>query len=441
MFIDGRTVRETERIECEICIIGSGAAGLSIAAQFIGTGRRLCILESGGFELDPEIQALYEGQMAGLPYFPLDVCRLRYFGGTTNHWGGFCMPFKPEDFEAQPWLPHSGWPIGFDEMLSYVERATKLLQLPEVGWDLDHWEEATGKQRLSFDPSKITTEIFLINDVAMGEPLRPELERATEIEIYLHANAVEIATDETARRVTGVRAQAMTGNEFTVAARVVILAAGGIENARLLLLSNRVQKEGLANGRDLVGRYFMEHPVFIGGVIQPESPDAPVNFYGRQRVGGQAIFPYPLLAPAAWRGERITPVAFALLPVPDAAYQSAGMQSLRRLGRDVLNARIPDQMMDHVGNVLSDFGVLAGLAYESARYGQVPIERIDVRVAMIPAPNPESRVLLSDETDALGLRRVMLDWRLTELDKQSVRRGLEIMGAEVGRRASAASRC
>jgi choline dehydrogenase-like flavoprotein len=108
MFIDGRTVRETERIECEICIIGSGAAGLSIAAQFIGTGRRLCILESGGFDLDPETQALYEGQMVGLPYFPLDVCRLRYFGGTTNHWGGFCMPFKPEDFEAQPWLPHSG---------------------------------------------------------------------------------------------------------------------------------------------------------------------------------------------------------------------------------------------------------------------------------------------------------------------------------------------
>jgi choline dehydrogenase-like flavoprotein len=94
---------------------------------------------------------------------------------------------------------------------------------------------------------------------------------------------------------------------------------------------------------------------------------------------------------------------------------------------------VPDEMMTHVGNILSDMGTLAGLAYESARYGQVPIERIDVRVAMIPVPNPESRVLLGDETDALGLRRVKLDWRLTELDKRSVARALEIMGAEIGR--------
>jgi choline dehydrogenase-like flavoprotein len=194
-----------------------------------------------------------------------------------------------------------------------------------------------------------------------------------------------------------------------------------------------VQKEGLANGRDLVGRYFMEHPVFIGGVVQPESPGVPVNFYRGEEFAGHEIFPYPLLAPATQRAEQITPVAFALLPIPDAAYESAGMKSVRRLGSNLLKGKIPDQMMDHVGNVLSDAGSLAGLAYESVRYGQVPIERIDVRVAMIPSPNPESRVLLSDETDALGLRRVKLDWRLTELDKRSVYRGLEIMGAEIGR--------
>jgi choline dehydrogenase-like flavoprotein len=433
MFIDARTLRAPEAIDCDICIVGAGAAGLSIAAQFIGTGRKLCILESGGFELDPATQALYEGENLGLPYFPLDVCRLRYFGGSTNHWGGFCMPYKPEDFEAQPWLPHSGWPIGLDEVQPYIQRAAKLLELPEAGWDLDHWEQATGEKRLAFDLRKITNEIFLIKDVPMGEVLRPELERAAEVDVYLHANAVEIETDEAARHVTGVRARTLAGNEFTVAARLVILAAGGIENPRLLLLSNRVQREGLANGRDLVGRYFMEHPVFIGGVVQPESPGAPVNFYGRQRFAGHAIYPFPLLAPAAQRAEQITPVAFALLPILDAAYESAGMTSMRSLRADVLAGRIPDQMMDHVGNVLSDVGVLAGLAYESARYGQVPIERINVRVAMIPVPNPESRVLLSDETDALGLRRVKLDWRLSELDKRSVRRGLEILGAEIGR--------
>jgi choline dehydrogenase-like flavoprotein len=433
MFIDARTIPEAERVECDVCIVGSGAAGLSIARQLIGAGPKLCILESGGLELDAATQALYEGEEVGLPYFPLDVCRLRYFGGTTNHWAGFCMPFKPEDFEAQAWLPRSGWPIGMDDMRPHIERAVNLLELPEAGWDLGHWEEATGEERLAFDPSKITNEIFLIKEVRMSELLRPELEWAAEATTYLHANVVEIQTNEAASHVTGVRARTLAGNEFTVIPRIAILAAGGIENPRLLLLSNQVQKEGLANGRDLVGRYFMEHPVFVGGTIQPESPGAPVNFYRVQRLDGHEIQPYPLLAPAAQRAEQITPVAFALLPIPDAAYESAGMRSLRRVGGAVLKGSVPDQMMDHISNVLGDAGSLAGLAYESVRYGQVPIERIDVRVAMIPVPNPESRVLLSGQTDALGLRGVKLDWRLTELDKQSVRRALEIMGAEIGR--------
>jgi choline dehydrogenase-like flavoprotein len=109
------------------------------------------------------------------------------------------------------------------------------------------------------------------------------------------------------------------------------------------------------------------------------------------------------------------------------------MRSLRRLRAQIGRGEMPDEMMAHVGNVLSDLVDLAELAYGSVRYGQVPIERIEVRVAMIPVPNPDSRVLLSDETDALGLRRVKLDWRLTELDKRSVARALEIMGAEIGR--------
>lgn len=433
MFVDARTVRDVERIECGICIVGSGAAGLTIAAQLIGTGRKLCILESGGFELDPATQALYEGEDVGLPYFPLDACRLRYFGGTTNHWAGYCTPFKPEEFETQPWLPHSGWPLGFHDMQSYIRRAAKLLELPEAGWDLDHWEGITGEKRLPFDSSKITNEIFLVKRVRMGKLLRPALERAADVQVYLHANAVEIETDAVARRVTGVRARTFAGNEFTVTAQVVILAAGGIENPRLLLLSNRVQKEGLANERDLVGRYFMEHPVFLGGVVQPESPDAPLNFYRKEWFGEHAILPYPLLAPAAQRADQITPVAFDLRPIPDPAYESAGMKSLRRLKGELVKGQIPDQMMDHIGNVLSDVGVLAGLAYDRARYGQAPIERVNIGVAMIPAPNPESRVLLSDETDALDLRRVKLDWRLSALDKRSVRRALEIMGAEIGR--------
>ena len=111
MLVDARTVPDGARIECDIAIVGAGAAGLTIARQFIGSGRNVCLVESGGFELDLDTQALYDGDNVGLTYFPLDSCRLRQFGGTTNHWGGACVPFRRQDFEQHSWLPHSGWPI------------------------------------------------------------------------------------------------------------------------------------------------------------------------------------------------------------------------------------------------------------------------------------------------------------------------------------------
>ena len=105
MLVDARTVPDGARIECDICVAGTGAAELSIAAQFIGSGRKICIAEGGGLKIEPDSQALYEGDNVGLPYFPLDVCRLRQFGGTTNHWAGYCLPFKPEEFWAAALAP------------------------------------------------------------------------------------------------------------------------------------------------------------------------------------------------------------------------------------------------------------------------------------------------------------------------------------------------
>jgi choline dehydrogenase-like flavoprotein len=435
MLVDARTVPDGARIECDICIVGTGAAGLSIIRQFIGSDRKICAIESGGLELEPETQALYQGENVGLPYFPLDVCRLRQFGGTTNHWAGFCLPYTREDFEAKPWLPHSGWPIRLDDAQPYIERAVEFLGMPAAGWDVGHWEKMTGETALALDPSKLRNEILVVKPVRMGKVLRQDVEQAQNVQVYLHGNAVEVETNAAATQVTGVRVQTLAGNQMTVVGRLVVLAMGGIGNPRMLLLSDRVQKEGLANGHYLVGRYFSEHPTFRGGIVQPTSPGVPVGFYREVWFGGgeHAIQPISMLTPEVREAERITPLIFQLFPIADAAYQSAGMKSLRDLKTELSKGQIPDQLMTDVGNVLSDVGGLAGLAYQRVRYGQLPIERVDIVPAMIPSPNPDSRVLLGDQTDALGLRQVKLDWRLTEFDKRSVRRGLEILAAEIGR--------
>jgi choline dehydrogenase-like flavoprotein len=299
MLVDARTVPDGARIECDIAIVGAGAAGLTIARQFIGSGRNVCLVESGGLELDQDTQALYDGDNVGLPYFPLDSCRLRQFGGTTNHWGGVCLPFKRQDFEQHSWLPHSGWPIELNDIWPYIERAAAFLELPKAGWDIDHWEQITGERGFSVDQTKLFNQVLLVKPVRMGQVLRQEFEQAQSIHVYLNANAVEIETTDTASHVTGVRVRTLAGNQLSVVGRLVVLALGGIENPRLLLLSDRVQTEGLGNTHDLVGRYFMEHATCGGGIIQPTSPGVDIGFYQKESFddGKYAITSNLMLTP------------------------------------------------------------------------------------------------------------------------------------------------
>jgi choline dehydrogenase-like flavoprotein len=277
MFIDARSIANGDVVDCDICLVGAGAAGITFAREFAGHSVRLCLLESGDLEIDGATQALYEGDNVGLPYFPLDVCRLRFFGGTTNHWSGHSVPSRELDFEEQPWVPGTPWPIKLADVASYYERASALMGFPELGWDVAAWERELDESRLPFDPGRLRTTVSLINPVRFGQVYRQEDAKAENLRVLLNANVVEVETNEGATVATGVRVRTLAGNQFVVAARFIVLAAGGIENPRLLLLSDRVQRDGLGNENDLVGRFFLENPMLEAGTVQPASPHGLVH--------------------------------------------------------------------------------------------------------------------------------------------------------------------
>src|SRR5450755_1050699 len=106
MFIDAHSLPAGALVEADICIIGAGAAGITVAREFLKSNLRVVLLESGATEFDPSTQELYTGTSIGRPYDELATARLRYFGGTTNHWGGWCQPREPIDFEAREGVPH-----------------------------------------------------------------------------------------------------------------------------------------------------------------------------------------------------------------------------------------------------------------------------------------------------------------------------------------------
>src|SRR5947208_1055552 len=108
--VDARSVPTGTTLDTDVCIVGAGAAGCTLARELSDLPLRVCLIESGGVRMDPSTQALAEGEVIGDQAFPLDEVRVRGFGGTTAIWAGSCRPLDQRDFQAHDWEPYSGWP-------------------------------------------------------------------------------------------------------------------------------------------------------------------------------------------------------------------------------------------------------------------------------------------------------------------------------------------
>ncbi len=439
MFIDARTLSEDTVVESEVCIVGAGAAGITLAREFSGQPYRICLLESGGLDFDQATQSLYTGKNVGVPYFPLDHARARYLGGSTNLWGGCCRPLDEIDFEHRPWMPYSGWPMTKAELVPYYERAQKVCKLGPFKYDYADWEDDLRRlQRLNF-PSlgdEIVTYIFQImqrTHLRFGEVYKAEIERAPNINTYLHGNVVEIETNDTTQAVTRLRVACLEGNKFWISAKMFILACGGIENPRLLLVSNKVQSAGLGNQYDLVGRFFMEHPYLRSGKILLEKSNALYPSDQKIQVHQNQIMAALGLSKAVQEREQILNFAAKLVPVVPE-----WLEALGRIRQGNCQEKGPD---GHFPSFLKDLGKVAAnldqvIAKAWTKLSQkppFPQRFLETHLISEQAPNPDSRITLSPERDQLGLNRPKLDWRLSPIDKYTIQRSQQLIGEELAR--------
>jgi choline dehydrogenase-like flavoprotein len=435
MLRDARDLGQDATIECDLCIIGAGAAGITIARSFAGGPLRVCLLESGGLEFEPEIQALYAGRNVGLPYFDLDVCRLRFFGGSTNHWAGRCRPLDELDFAPRPWVPLSGWPLGRAELEPFYREAQTLCQLGAFDYAPEPWLDP-GQQVLPFDPQKLVSRVWQFSPPTLfGEVYRAALEGAANVEILLHASVVEVVANESGAEVQSVTVATLAGQRASVAARSYVLACGGLENPRLLLASNRQVNVGLGNQTDMVGRCFMEHPHMNAARALVTDP-AVLAFYTRGQGGGRAqgveVVGCLNLSPARQQAEQVLNFdgLFTVDNIGDSGYAA-----LRRIWNAAERGAWPDDLAGDLWQALIDIDdTAAGLL---GRFGLREYRADNASFLMWcsaeAAPNTDSRVRLGDERDALGVPRIELDWRLTDLDKRTLQAGHQAVAEELGR--------
>jgi choline dehydrogenase-like flavoprotein len=454
MTIDARSLEQNKEIETEVCIVGTGTAGITLAREFIGQGFSVCLLESGGLKPDKETQALQWGKNIGHPYYSLDTARPRYLGGTTNRWhlaiGQDCSrarmrPFDEIDFEERDWVPYSGWPFPKSHLDPFYERAQSVCRIEPPTFDVEDWEDTRVRPRLQLRGDEIKTVIFKFGSrYPFIKDYIEQIDHAPNIATYLYTNVVEIEIDALNNTVTRLRVATLNGKKIWVSAKFYVLAAGAIEISRLLLVSNKVQKTGLGNQFDLVGRFFMEHPHCTAGLFVPSNQNifkstglynaihvvngvpikGKVSFseklIRRERLLNQVVEFYPRLIQKAF---------LYRYPIVD----TKGVHSLRALVRHEYNT---NDFWKHIRNIFRDFDATCVAGYRNIKSGvfnmlyRDRIKVFEVQSMSEQIPNPQSRVILTNERDCLGMNRVQLDWQLTSYDMQSIIRGIEILDKE-----------
>ena len=425
--IDARSLPPGETLRAPVCVVGAGAAGITLALELADAGIETLLLESGGYEPEADLQALYRGENIGRPYFPLESSRLRFFGGTTNHWAGVCRGLDPIDLEPLDWVPWSGWPLRIEDLEPWYDRAGELCEL-EI--------EADTVEGLPFPANRFQTDtVYFSPPTRFGHRYRAALEAAPTLRILLHANAVEVVPAAQSGRIEHIRCATLAGGHFAVEARYFVLALGGIENPRLLLASRSQHHHGVGNAHDLVGRFFMEHPHVDAGLWLLSEPSIHRAFYdwpnphAGYRGARMGLLTIP---PERRRRERLLGWS-AELRLTSPSLESDAFRSLRTLVRSARRLEAPEDLGRHVRTILGDLDDAARGAWQKARGVPGADARYEIVLRSEQAPDPESRVTLGDEKDALGMPRPRLAWRLGEDDIASLYRGLESLAIEVGR--------
>ncbi|MBT4116031.1 MAG: GMC family oxidoreductase [Rhodospirillaceae bacterium] len=439
MILDLRELADGQSFEADICVIGTGPAAMSFALQYLGaSGIKIIMVESGGLESESDVQELYEGLSDGID-LPngLDGSRLRFFGGSSNCWAGACTPLDTIDFEARPWVPGSGWPITRDDLLPHYATAQGICNAGPFIYDDRNLNPADRDRKIPFARDKLETGYWRFSaEPRFGSFYRDRINNAANVTTILHANATGLNANGAADHVDSLSLRSLTGKKATVRARHFVLACGGIENARILLYSNGAQTAGLGNGKDMVGRYFMDHPVAPIATIIGDEDDKRLKFYnlfndpGPQANGTDVNLIIKLPASFQRKNEVLNSAAFIVDHEP--AF-SEGMMAAVRLRNAYRQKRLPEDLSGDVMDVIRDLDdVIINTYNRFFRYGERRT-RLAIKIQGEQQPNQDSRVQLSDKRDALGLPQTKLTWKLSELDRKSVDVLARVLAAELAR--------
>lgn len=477
-------------VETDLVIIGGGPAGLTIAREFFGTSTRVLILESGRLVEDPRFTTLNAVESVGEPKSEVQVrrriefhganstswsnesqafgVRCRVLGGSSHAWAGKSAAFDHVDFAAREWVPYSGWPFGLETLDPYLDRAAEVLNLGPNCYDDGLWERmGVAPPQPQLDPRLLKSFFwqFARSRIDKLDLMRfgPEFvtSDAPNVRVLLNATVTRIDTNAAGATFQGLEVSTIDGVRSSVRAKAAVLAAGAIENPRLLLVSRGVHANGLGNQNDIVGRFLIDHPGARIGRFKVEDCPAVVErfgFYGVKHRGRAHMYMHGLVpSKELQEQERLLHCAIYMSeerasddpwdalkrllraksdrPISDllAVASSPGLLA-KGVGMHVLESNAVPQRIKHsfINAMIKQY---PNFVVREFRSRGLPHKLTGLVIDGITEqrPDPESRITLSDKSDALGVPIARVNWRIDDEARRSLIRLGHLLAGEFPR--------
>jgi len=452
MIRNARQIAHGKSLECDVCIVGGGAAGISIAVELAKTNLDVILLEAGEKREDRKARDVYRGYCSGeKSHEPLTENRRRQWGGTTGVWGGRCVPFDAIDFQRRDWVPYSGWPFSKAELDPYYCRAMDLCQAGEYSFRAEEaLPQSQSEMIAAFGDDTVRSNLLerWSPPTHFGRRYEKLLRSSRNVTAFLSANCVRVQLAPNGQRAESVEVAAAGHVRFRVKARVFVVAMGCLESTRLLLASNDIQKDGIGNRFGNLGCFLMSHPSGTFSAVRLRNSLAHVACdFERDTEGVYCRRRFWITAEAQQEARVLNGIGFfhrAPLgsvqdthPLMPAVYLSKYFFNTfrrNRLGAALALLRRDRESLSGHARILLRGGWLRALPelgrivrYRVLSKRRLPmvlqggdLDRQYLYFQTEHAPNPESRLLLHDENDAFGMPRLLAKIRFSELEIRTV---------------------
>jgi choline dehydrogenase-like flavoprotein len=451
MIVSSRELSKSILEDVDICIVGAGAAGITLACEFDGCGLKVVLLEAGGFKQDVDSRDYYGGT-ATEPHPDPTQWRRIGFGGTTSVWGGRCIAFDPIDFEQRDYVSHSGWPISYQELAQFYPRAMSYCDAGRFDFTVASALAEPAPTISGFNGGGVvlTDRIERYSlPTDFGKRYRKRIAESANVTAVLYARCVKLCRQSGAAAIESVEFVDRAGGVRRISSRVVVLATGGIEVPRLLMVSDR-EGHGLGNQNDLVGRFYSCHFDNIFGRFVPN--DATVAFNFEKTVDGIYCRRQLRFSDHAQRQHELLNMVFRLhFPEYSDSRHGSSIMSAIYLAKSTLPAEYrailqhsirPSKSapaLPHVRNVLTglpqllkfsgDWLFRMRLAQRKLPYTLVPSAdgSFPLEFNSEQTPMASNRVSITRDVDKHGLQRVHVTWRVSQTDVESACRGFLLL--------------